>query len=68
MLAAFASSNLPSKYVKLQYISGDKTRIKFANTSNLDRVCLLSQNVRTINILIVMRRNAQFKFRQFLGH
>lgn len=39
--------------------------IKFANTSNLGGVCLFSQNVRTINILIVMRRNAQFKFRHF---
>ena len=47
---------------------GEKTGIKFANTSNHSRVCLFSQNVRTINILIVMRWDAQFKFRHFLRH
>ena len=43
-------------------ISGGKQVIKFANTSNRDRVCLSPENDKAILTL----QNVQFKFRQVL--
>ena len=45
-------------------LSGGKQVIKFANTSNLSRVCLFSQKEATILDL----KNVQFEFRQVLSH
>ena len=42
-------------------ISGGKQVMKFANTSNRNRVCLSSQNDDTI----LNSQNVQFKFRVF---
>ena len=45
-------------------LSGGNQVIKFANTSNLSRVCLFSQKEATILDL----KNVQFEFRQVLSH